>query len=283
MVVAAVLEVRHPKVAVELEGPSSRRRLQMFRFMRPIYMALGHYPTTLMRPQVPSSSWIPYSVPLAQNPFLQMWPIAPYAQKASTQTLAIQTAPSAPKAPTRTLALQTAPSAPKAPTPILALPTARSVQLAPSPPRLAPHRASNALAATTVLLAPLRGLASIAAEATTALTALALQPPALTKCLQLADGAIYKSKALHSLWKQPTASTTASGTLRQATACSANARPIPELLRFFSPSRPQNRTRTSRALAALSPRSSAMPPLGFSHKKASMRRTMGGVYRANIF
>ena len=115
---------------------------------------------------------------------------------------------------------------------MLVLPTARSVQLAPSPSRLAPHRASNALAATTVLLAPLRGLVSIADAATTALTALALQPPALTKCLQLADGAIYKSKALHSLWKQPTASTTAFGTSRQAMACSANARPIPEMFTF---------------------------------------------------
>jgi hypothetical protein len=122
--------------------------------------------------------------------------------------------------------------APKAPTPMLALQTARSVQLAPSPLHLALRRVSNALAATFALQAPLHGLDSIADAATTAPTALVLQRPAPTKCLLLADGALSKSKALHSSWKQPTASTTASGTSRQATACSANARPKPEMFTF---------------------------------------------------
>ena len=99
--------------------------------------------------------------------------------------------------------------------PPIALPVSR----APSQAPLAPHRASNALVAIFALLAPPPGLVSIAAEATTALTALALQRPALTKCLQLADGALCKSKALHSSWKQPAASITASGTSHQATAC----------------------------------------------------------------
>ena len=102
---------------------------------------------------------------------------------------------------------------------MLALPTARYALLALSPLQRAIRRVSNALAAISVLLAPLRGIVSIADAATTALTALALQRPALTKCLQLADGAIYKSKALHSLWKQPVVSITASGTSHQATAC----------------------------------------------------------------
>ena len=109
--------------------------------------------------------------------------------------------------------------------------------MAPSPLQLALHRVSNVQAATTALLAPLHGLVSIAVVAATALTALALQRPAPSKCLQLADGALYKSKALHSSWKQPTASTTASGTLRQATACSANARPIQNSVHFFYMSR----------------------------------------------
>ena len=104
-----------------------------------------------------------------------------------------------------------------------ALQIARFVLLAPSPPQLAPHRVIYALEVTTVLLVPLRGLDSIADAAATVLTALALQLHAPTKCLQLADGVLCKSKALHSSWKQPTASTTASGTSHQATACSANA------------------------------------------------------------
>ena len=124
-------------------------------------------------------------------------------------------------------------SAPEAPSQILEPPPVRRVFQAPSLHQLAPHRASNALAATSVLLAPLRGLVSIADAATTAPTALVLQHPAPTKCLQLEDGALYKSKAQHSSWKQLSASITASGTSRQATACSANARPIPEHFTFF--------------------------------------------------
>jgi hypothetical protein len=107
------------------------------------------------------------------------------------------------------------------------------VLLVPSPHQLALRHARNALAATFVQLAHRHGLILIAAGATTAPMALVPRHPAPFKCLQLADGAIYKSKALHSLWKQPTASTTASGTLHQATACSANARPIPEHFTFF--------------------------------------------------
>ena len=101
--------------------------------------------------------------------------------------------------------------------------TVRFALLAPTPLQLALLLVSNALAATTVLLAPLHGLVLIAAEATTVPTALALQRPAPTKCLLLADGALSNFKALHSSWKQPTVSITASGTLRQATAYSANA------------------------------------------------------------
>ncbi len=89
---------------------------------------------------------------------------------------------------------------------------------APSHLYMALPLVNNALVGTSALLAPLHGLALIAAEATTAPTALALQRPALFKCLQLADGVPYKSKALHSSRKQVTALTTASGTLRQATA-----------------------------------------------------------------
>ena len=118
---------------------------------------------------------------------------------------------------------------------MLALQIARSVQLTPSPQKLAPRRVSNALAVTIALLAPHHGLVSIADAATTAPTALVLQRPAPTKCLLLADGALSKSKALHSSWKQPTASTTASGTLRQATACSANARLREENFTFLTP------------------------------------------------
>ena len=78
---------------------------------------------------------------------------------------------------------------------------------------------SNALAATFVQQAPLHGLVSIAAVATTAPTALALQLPAPSKYPQQADGALCRSKALHSSWKQLVASITASGISRQATAC----------------------------------------------------------------
>ena len=96
--------------------------------------------------------------------------------------------------------------------PWLALPIVNSVLLVLSLQQLAQHHVSNVQAVTTVLLAPPPGLVSIAAEATTAPTALALQRPAPFKCLQLADGALSKSKALHFLWKQPAASITASGT-----------------------------------------------------------------------
>jgi hypothetical protein len=85
--------------------------------------------------------------------------------------------------------------------------------------QLALHLVSSVLAATSALLAPPHGLVSIAAKATSALTALVLQHLAPTKYLQLADGALCKSKALHSLWKQPVVSITASGTSHQATAC----------------------------------------------------------------
>jgi hypothetical protein len=95
--------------------------------------------------------------------------------------------------------------------------------VAPSLQQQALHLVSNALEVTIVLLELPHGLVSIAVEATTALTALVLQRPAPTKCLRLADGELCKSKAPLSSWKQPTASTTASGTSRQATACSANA------------------------------------------------------------
>ena len=78
---------------------------------------------------------------------------------------------------------------------------------------------SNALAATFVQQAPLHGLVSIAAVATTAPTALALQLPAPSKYPQQADGALCRSKALNSSWKQLVASITASGISRQATAC----------------------------------------------------------------
>ena len=79
---------------------------------------------------------------------------------------------------------------------MLVLPIVRSALLAPSPPRLVLRHVSNALAATT---APsVRGLVSIADAAATALTALVLQRHAPTKCLLLADGVLYKSKALHS-------------------------------------------------------------------------------------
>ena len=143
--------------------------------------------------------------------------------------------------------------APKAHSPILEHQTARSVLLALSPQHLALPRVSNALAATTVPLAPHHGLLSIADVATTALTALVFPRPAPTKCLLLADGALSKSKALHSSWTQPTASITASGTLRQATACSANARPIPEHFTFFPLTSPikshTHLQRTCRALA----------------------------------
>ena len=101
---------------------------------------------------------------------------------------------------------------------VLELPPAHSVQLAPLLLQLALRCVNNALVATIVLLAPLFGLVSIAAVATTVPTALALQHPAPIRCLHLADGALYKFKAPHSSWKQPTASITASGTSRQATA-----------------------------------------------------------------
>ena len=110
-------------------------------------------------------------------------------------------------------------SALQAPFLILVLPPALHVLRAPTPLHLALHRVSSALVATSALLAPPRGPVSIADAATTAQTALALQRLALTKCLQLADGVLYKSKALPSLWKQPAVSITASGTSHQETAC----------------------------------------------------------------
>ena len=73
---------------------------------------------------------------------------------------------------------------------MLALLIARSVLLVLLLPRLALRRVNYALVATFVLLAPPPGHASIAAVATTALTALALQHHAPTKCLQMADGVI---------------------------------------------------------------------------------------------
>ena len=109
--------------------------------------------------------------------------------------------------------------APKALSLTLVHPAAHSVLRAPSLLQLALHHVSNALAATTVLLAPHHGLILIVAEAATAQMGLVLLRPALFKCLQLADGALYKCKAPLSSWKQPNASNTASGTSRQATAC----------------------------------------------------------------
>ena len=102
---------------------------------------------------------------------------------------------------------------------MLAHPTAFSVLLALLSLQLAPPIVSNALAATFVQQAPLHGLVSIAAVATTAPTALALQLPAPSKYPQQADGALCRSKALNSSWKQLVASITASGISRQATAC----------------------------------------------------------------
>ena len=110
--------------------------------------------------------------------------------------------------------------APEEPTrPILVPPTARSALLAPTPLQLALLRVSNALVGTTAPQTLPHGLVSIAAEAITAPPALVLQHSVPTKCLQLADGVLCKSKALHSSWKQLVASTTASGTSHQATAC----------------------------------------------------------------
>jgi len=160
-------------------------------------------------------------------------------------------------------------SAPKAP-PMRVLQTARSVQLASSPLQLAPHRARNALVATFVQLAHRHGLVSTAAAETTAPTALVLQRPAPTKCLLLADGALSKSKALHSSWKQPTASITASGTLRQATACSAHARPM-EWKKFLLLSPTVSPTNIAHAPPAHLPRSRRAVPqckVGLSNKKA---------------
>ena len=82
---------------------------------------------------------------------------------------------------------------------MLALPAALSVQLAPLPPPMVLLRVNNVLVATFVQQAPLRGLNLTAAEATTALMALALQFPAPFKCLRLSDGVLCKSKALPSL------------------------------------------------------------------------------------
>jgi len=135
----------------------------------------------------------------------------------------------------------------------LALPAARSVLLALSPLQLAPPFVSDALAATTALMAPPPGLVLTADVATTALTALAPQLHVLTKCLQVADGALCKSKALPSSWKQPTASTTASGTSRQVTASSANARPFNKVYLVFFRLHPPHAQSTSRALAAYFP------------------------------
>ena len=95
---------------------------------------------------------------------------------------------------------------------MLALPTARSALPAHSPPQLAPHCVNSALAVITVLLAPHHGLILIAAEATTALTALVLQLPAPFKCLHLVDGVLCKSKALLFSRIQPAASINAFGT-----------------------------------------------------------------------
>ena len=109
--------------------------------------------------------------------------------------------------------------APVAPTPKLVPPIAHFVLLAPSRLQLALSLVSNALAVITALLALLHGLVSIAAEATTVLTALALQRPAPYKCLLSAAGALCKSKAQRSSWKQPSAMPIVSGTSRRATVC----------------------------------------------------------------
>lgn len=133
----------------------------------------------------------------------------------------------------------------------------KSAPLAPSPLQLDQcplRRASSALAATSVLQALFHGLTSTAAEAATALPALAPLSPAPIKCPQLADGALLKSKALHSMWKQRNVSITASGTLHQATARSANARPLHNVHTYFAPLR-----HTLQGGGVLSPSISAGP------------------------
>ncbi len=102
-------------------------------------------------------------------------------------------------------ALLTPRSAPKGSFQQPALPAAHPALLAPSLLPLALHCVNHALVATSALLAPRPGLVSIAGAATTAPAALALQRPAPFKCPQLADGALCKSKALRSSWKQPRA------------------------------------------------------------------------------
>jgi hypothetical protein len=96
--------------------------------------------------------------------------------------------------------------------------TAHFVQRAPLRPCQALRRVNCAPAATIAFLALLPGHL-IAAKATFVPTALALPPPAPSKCLLMEDGALCKFKAPHSWWRQLAAPTSASGTLRRAMAC----------------------------------------------------------------